>query len=174
MLVARVTEAYVLKLIRRRIIQEMANWFSEQNCVISDAPLPVSRPDMYWSCTITPEQSNYEQNEQGPCDILEHGRIMVTPILSDQTGPTGQVNTQLVGNTGKAMIGDLKPAILKALLTETDGAGTKPWAPMTDEGHMVFAENPKVLSCIGPKQYEMWPGIYMPMVFRFSWFWDLS
>lgn len=173
MLVARTTETEVLKRIRSRVISSHPR-FSENNVQIEDAPLPVMRPDMPFYCTICCEMSHFEDNSQGPCDVIEKGRFYVTPIISNPYGPTGQLTGLLIGDTDDALIRVLKPILLTSLLHETTSAGKGPWMPLDENGDRLFLNNPRILSCLGPKQYEQWPATYMPLIFEFTWVWKFD
>ena len=128
------TEYDLLTEVQTRLREKVP--FSESQCFITDAPVPIIFPGPGPFCTISIGDSTFDEEYYsggGMQQLTQHTPLLITLLLRSTLDHPPRIENALL-DPGRGALAKYKPRVLRALLADCDGESsdsdqTVPWSP---------------------------------------------
>jgi len=149
------TEFDLLTEIQNRLREKVP--FSESQCFLCDAPVPMMFPVKDPCCTISVGASQFDPeywSGGGFNQLTQHTPVLVTVLCRSTLDHPPRVETALL-DPGRGLLMRYKPKILRALLANCDGDSSDsdgpmpPWSPKY-QGEPILRDYVQPISCSAP------------------------
>ncbi len=171
------TNQLILEAVRDRLRAKVSG-FNEQNCFISDRPIPDHLTEGILLCTVSPTESRFPDHFQaggGYRQVVEEFGFNVSLLSWVELDEPGREQHALLHST-EGMLSVHKRPILRALLYDDDN-GTH-WHITDSGGDDILRNDISVVSCTQPQRMRKGQGqpnwVGMTMRFRTVFDWDLT